>query len=265
MKKHLLKLLVVLFFASFLSKTSAQTRVSHEVGAFFGIASLQTDFGISGYFESANAATMGFGLSYYMKFFGSQYNWRSGSSYFSEHFKMKVDFSYINNSNIEHKNLDQVGDRFRKIMERMTGSVKMYNAGVGLEYYFIELEDYSSFYMSSGSINPFISLGLQYTYAEPDIFVDGVSLKGQEEPYEDLIPKWQEGAIDLENQNMLAATASAGVRFGLDAVDLLVEGRYQYWFSDKLEGLYAPDDPGNKNNDTMVFINVGVVYVFGKN
>lgn len=178
---------------------------------------------------------------------------------------MKADFSYVNNSKIVHENLDQVGDRFRAIMERMTGSVKMYNGGLSLEYYFVELEDYSSFFRSSGSFNPFVGLGLQYTYAQPDIFVDGVSLKGQEEPYEDLIPKWQEGAIDLENQNIMSATASAGLRIGLEKVDFVIEGRYQYFFSDKLEGLYAPDDPGNKNNDTMVFINVGVVYVFGKN
>lgn len=264
MKKLLLKLLVVIFFASFSGTTRAQTNVSHEVGAFFGIASLQTDFGISGYFESANQASMGFGLTYYMKFFGSQYNWRSGSTYFSEHFKLKAEFMYYNNSKIEHQNLDQVGQRFRETMERMTGSVKTYNGGLTLEYYFVELEDYSSFFRSSGSVNPYVGLGLHYTYAQPDIFVDGVSLKGQEEPYEDLIPKWQEGAIDLEEQNILSAAASAGVRFGLDAVDLFVEGRYQYYFSDKLEGLYAPDDPGNKNNDTMVFINVGIVYVFGK-
>ncbi len=238
--------------------------VSHEAGAFFGIASLQTDFGISGYFESANQATMGFGLSYYLKFFGSQYNWRSGSTYFTEHFKLKAEFSYINNSKIEHKNLDQVGQRFRETMERMTGSVKMYNAGVNLEYYFFELEDYSSFFRSSGSINPFVSLGLHYTYAQPDIFVDGVSLKGQEEPYEDLIPKWQVGAVHLEEQNIISAAGTAGVRFGLDMVDFVVEARYQYYFSDKLEGLDAPNDPGNKNNDTMVFFNVGVVYVFGK-
>jgi hypothetical protein len=134
-----------------------------------------------------------------------------------------------------------------------------------LEYYFVQLEDYSSFFRSSGQVNPFVSLGLQYTYAQPDIFVDGVSLKGQEEPYEDLIPKWQEGAIDLEEQGIISATASAGVRFGLEMVDIVLEGRYQYFFSDKLEGLYAPQDPANKNNDTMVFINVGIVYVFGKN
>jgi hypothetical protein len=149
-------------------------------------------------------------------------------------------------------------------MERMTGSVKMYNAGFNLEYYFIELEDYTSFFRSSGSINPFVSLGLHYTYAQPDIFVDGVSLKGQEEPYEELIPKWQEGAIFLDDQSLISATGSAGVRFGLDMVYLVLEGRYQYFFGDKLEGLDAPNDPGNKNNDTMVFINVGVVYVFGK-
>ena len=94
MKKLLLKLFTVLFFASISSGMQAQTSVSHELGGFFGIASLQTDFGISGNFASANQATMAFGISYYMKFFGSQYNWRSGSSYFSDHFKMKVEFSY---------------------------------------------------------------------------------------------------------------------------------------------------------------------------
>ncbi len=195
MKKLLLKLFTVIFFASISGGMQAQTSVSHELGGFFGIASLQTDFGISGNFASANQASMGFGISYYMKFFGSQYNWRSGSSYFSEHFKLKAEFSYVNNSKIVHEDLDQVGEPFRETMERMTGAVKMYNGGLSLEYYFIELEDYSSFFRSSGQINPFVGLGLQYTYAQPDIFVDGVSLKGQEEPYVDLIPKWQEGSV----------------------------------------------------------------------
>ena len=139
MKKLLLKLLTVIFFASFSGGMQAQTSVSHELGGFFGIASLQTDFGLSGNLSSANQATMGFGLSYYLKFFGSQYNWRSGSTYFSEHFKMKAEFSYMNNSKIEHENLDQrdrVSERYQEIMERMTGAVTMYNGGLSLEYYF---------------------------------------------------------------------------------------------------------------------------------
>src|SRR5210317_1316597 len=100
MKKLLLKLFTVMILASFSGGIQAQTSVSHELGGFFGIASLQTDFGISGNFASANQATMAFGVSYYMKFFGSQYNWRSGSTYFSEHFKLKAEFSYMNNTNV---------------------------------------------------------------------------------------------------------------------------------------------------------------------
>ena len=264
MKKLLLNLFaVILLSTSFTGGLNAQTNVSHEVGALFGISSLQTDYGISGNFAAANQASMSFGFSYYMKFFGSQYNWRSGSSYFSEHFKIKAEFLYINNSNLEHEGFDPDGN-FAAELEAHTGSVKMYDLGVNLEYYFIELEDYSSFFKQSGSVNPFVSLGLHYTYAQPDMFVNDVSLKGQEEPYEELIPKWQEGAVFLEAQNIFSASAGAGVRFGLDAVDLVLEGRYQYFFSDRLEGLDAPDDPGNLNNDTMVFINMGIVYVFGK-
>ena len=177
MKKHLPNFFAVLLFFFFLH-SRAQTSVSHELGVSFGIASFQTDMGLSSEFAAANQASLSFGLSHYLKFFGSQYNWRSGSSYFSEHFKMKAEFSYINNSKIEHENLDQVGPNFRETMERMTGAVTMYKGGLSLEYYFVELEDYSSFFRSSGQVNPFVGLGLQYTHATPDIFVDGVSLKG---------------------------------------------------------------------------------------
>ena len=264
MKKLLLKLFVIMFFFLLAGRTSGQTSVSHELGGFFGISSFQTDYGIRGEFAAANQASMTFGISYYLKFFGSQYNWRSGTSYFSEHFKIKSEFSYINNTKIQHEGIESVGPVFREKMERMTGSIKMYNLGTNLEFYFFELEDYSSFYRSSGQINPFINVGLHYSYSQPDMFVDGVSLKGQEEPYTELIDKWQEDAVYLEEDHIFSASAGAGVRFGLEMVDFVLEGRYQYYFSDRIEGLDAPVDPGNKKNDTMVFVNVGIVYVFGK-
>ena len=264
MKKLLLKFFALTFFFLLSIGSNAQTSVSHELGGFFGISSFQTDFGLSKEFAAANQASMTFGVSYYLKFFGSQYNWRSGTSYFSEHFKLKTEFSYINNTNIQHEGLESVGDKTREKMEPMKGQIKMYNLGTNLEYYFLELEDYSSFYRSSGTINPFISLGVHYSYSQPDILYNDVSLKGQEEPYTQLIDKWQEDAIFLDEDHIFSASAGAGVRFGLDMVDFVVEGRYQYYFSDRIDGLDAPDDPWNKNNDTMVFVNVGVIYVFGK-
>ena len=261
MKKYLPNIFAVLLFFFFVNSHS-QTNTSHELGVNFGIASFQTDMGLSTEFAAANQASMAFGISYYLKFFGSQYNWRSGSSYFGQHFKLKTELSYINNTNINFEG--EVGESIQEKVDNMKAQVKLYNAGLNLEYYFLELEDYSSFYRSSGSINPFVTVGIHYSYSQPDILVSDVSLKGQEEPYTQLIDKWQEGAIFLDEESIFSATAGVGVRFGLDRIDFSLEGRYQYYFSDVVEGLNAPDDPGNKNNDTMVYINAGIIYVFGK-
>lgn len=256
MKKHLLKLCVVLLFF-FFTNARSQTSFSHELGANFGIASFQTDFGLSTEFSSQTQSNLAFGLSYYLKFFGSQYNWRSGSSFFGEHFKVKVEFSYMNNTNVSH-------DSDNPQLDAMKGQIKLYNGGLNLEYYILKLEDYSSFYKSSGSINPFISIGLGYSYSQPDILVNDVSLKGQEEPYNQLIEKWQVGAVHLDAENIFSGTAGAGVRFGLEKLDFSLEARYVYYFSDVVDGLNAPDDPANKGNDSMVLVSAGVIYVFGK-
>ncbi len=262
MRKLLLKLCIVLLFF-FFTNARAQTSFSHEVGVNLGIASFQTDFGLSTEFASANQANLAFGMSYYLKFFGSQYNWRSGSSYFGEHFKVRVDFSYTNNTNVNNDAIEGTGPDYEKL-DAMKGQIKLYNVGLGLEYYILELEDYSSFFKSSGSINPFISLGLGYSYSQPDILVNDVSLIGQEEPYDQLIEKWQEGAVHLDAENIFSGIAGAGVRFGLEMLDISVEARYIYYFSDVVDGLNQPLDPANKGNDSMVLFNVGLIYVFGK-
>ena len=262
MKKHLPKLCVVLLFF-FFTNSKAQTSFSSEVGVFFGPAMFQTDMGLSTEFSAQNQATLAFGLSYYLKFFGSQYNWRSGSSYFSEHFKLKAELSYMYNTNVGFEGDVGSGENAAKL-DAMKAQIKLYNAGLSFEYYILELEDYASFYQSSGSINPFVSVGVHYSYSQPDILVNDISLKGDTEPYEQLIDKWQEDAVYLDAESIMSASAGLGVRFGLDKVDFSLEGRYQYYFSDVVEGLNAMDDPANKNNDTMVFINAGVIYVFGK-
>ena len=258
MKRHLPKLFVVLLFFFFTS-TRAQTSFSHEVGVNVGIASFQTDMGLSTEFAAANQGSLAFGISYYLKFFGSQYNWRSGSSFFSEHFKLKTELSYMNNTNV---GFEPSGGSDK--LDNMKAQIKLYNVGLNLEYYFLELEDYSSFYQSSGSINPFVTLGVHYSYSQPDILIGDVSIKGNEEGNDGLIEKWQENSVFLEAENIFSATAGAGVRFGLERLDFSLEGRYQYYFSDVVEGLNAIDDPANKGNDSMVFFNVGVIYVFGK-
>ena len=247
MRKYLPRLFAVLLFFFFIN-SRAQTNVSHEVGGFFGITAFQTDMGLSTEFAAETQSNMGFGIAYYLKFFGSQYNWRSGSSFFSEHFKLKTEFSYVSNSNVKFEG--DVGSGIQDKVDAMKARVKLYNVGLNLEYYIFELEDYSSFYRSSGNINPFVTVGVHYSDPQPDILGNDVSLKGQEEPYTELIDKWQEGAVFLDSESIFSATGGVGVRFGLDQVDFSFETRYHYFFSDVVEGLNAPNDPGNK-----IFIN----------
>ncbi|MCF6296610.1 MAG: hypothetical protein L3J08_01270 [Flavobacteriaceae bacterium] len=259
MRKLLLKITVLIFFL-FSTVTYSQTDFSHEVGVHFGPASFQTDFGQRGDFPSANASTLALGLTHYLKFFGSQYSWRSGGGYFASHFKLKTEFTYLFNTNIQHK-----GDlENRPEFQAMQGQIKMYNIGTSLEYYFLELEDYASFYGNENSFNPFVSIGLHFSSYDPDILVDGVSLENQQEPYTQLIPKWQENSIFLGSGNTFGLSIGAGLRYSLQQVDLVLDTRWQHFFSDNIDGLNAPNDPGNKRNDTMILVNVGIVYIFGK-
>jgi hypothetical protein len=41
-----------------------------------------------------------------------------------------------------------------------------------------------------------------------------------------------------------------------------LDSRWQHFFSDKIDGLDAPKDPANKYNDTMIYVNLGIVYTF---
>lgn len=264
--KKLLPVITVLITFFFFTSLHSQSRYSHEMGISFGIASFQTDFGERHDFPSANAATFTAGVSHYLKFFGSQYSWRNASSYFSEHFKLKTEFNYMHNSKIEHEGSYAVGPgEIATKLRRMTGEITLYNLGTNLEFYFFELEDYSSYFRSSGTVNPFISVGLHYSFYDPDIKVDGTSLEGLEEPFTDLIPKWQNNAIYLEEDGTFGASLGAGIRYNIDNFDLVLDGRWQHFFSDKVDGL---DDTspvsGSDYNDTLIMINVGVVYVFGK-
>jgi len=253
--------LIIAFIALLYSEASfSQSRFSHEAGVMFGVTSFQTDFGLTNDFASANASTMGFGVMHYLKFFGNQYNWRSGSTFWSEHFMLRTEFNFMNNKTIRHE-VDYNDDR----MKSMTGQIQMYNIGTNLEFYFFDMEDYASYYRNDNKLNPFINVGIHYSFYNPDILFNGESLEGKEEPYTDLIPKWQEGAIYLEKDATFAASVGAGIRYSISDVDLVLEGRWQHFFSDKVDGLDdTSTDSASDFNDTMVVINAGIIYVFGK-
>ncbi|MEN8187951.1 MAG: hypothetical protein ABFR05_12550, partial [Bacteroidota bacterium] len=170
MKKKTL-IIPLLFFIFSSNLSFSQLELSSEVGVFFGVTSFQTDFGESHDFPSANAASLGVGVVHYLNFFTRQYSWRRGSSYFSEHFKLRTEFLYTSNSNIRHEpwvGLSHESEMYAKL-DAMRGNIKLMNFGNQLEFYFRSLEDNLTYFGNNSMLNPYVSVGVHYTHYDPEV------------------------------------------------------------------------------------------------
>lgn len=256
--KFLYKIFLLLLFIP-LSNSYAQLDLSHEIGVSFGPVTMQTDYGERNHLPSSTATSFGVALSHYLSFYGSNYNWRNGASYFSDHFKLKTEVSYYFNNNLEHKGrfaeqTDSFGDQIRA----MKGSTKIFNVGMQLEYYFNNLEDYGLLFNDSNKFAPYISAGFHYNSFDPEVSSD----LGNYITNPEVLPlPWQENAVFVEKDNTFSLTFSAGTRYKLDSFDLFIDARWQYFLSDRVDGLDAPSElSGSKFNDTLIYFSVGAIF-----
>lgn len=253
MKTHQKLVILVLLFS--FTKSFSQLDLSHEVGIVAGPLSMQTDYGERNNFPSSNQSTFGIAIVHYLSFFGSNYNWRNGATWFSDHFKLRSEFSYYFNNSLEHKGrYVEDNSAFADRLRAMQGETKIYNFGMQLEYYFKNLEDYGLLFNTADKFAPYISAGIQYSRFDagltntPSGTLDVASLP----------EKWQNRTF-LEPDNTFSLTLSGGTRFKLDNVDLVADVRWQYFFSDRVDGLDQVDG-SSKYNDTLIFFSVGVIF-----
>jgi len=75
--------------------------------------------------------------------------------------------------------------------------------------------------------------------------------------------KWRENFF-IEPDKAFSLTLGLGTRYKLDKFDLVVDGRFQYFLSDRIDGLDQVDG-SSKNNDTLIFFSVGVVFALDGN
>ena len=256
--KLLYKILVVLLFFP-LSNSFAQLQLSHELGVSFGPVTMQTDYGERHHLPSSTATSFGIAFSHYLSFYGSNYNWRNGASFFSDHFKLKSEISFYTNTSLEHKGrfVNQPG-AFGDKLRAMKGSTKIFNIGTQLEYYFNNLEDYGLLFNNDDKFAPYVSLGVQYSSFDPELTSD----LGDYVADPTVLPRpWQQNAVFVEKDNTFSFTFSAGTRYKMNNFDLFVDARWQYFLSDKVDGLDAPSDlSGSKFNDTLIFFSVGAIF-----
>ena len=257
MTKKIKYLLILLLGTNF--SMTAQLGFSHEVGAFVGGVAFQSDFGIRKDFET-NAGNTGFavGLVHYMNF-----SYRKGCptctqkqfTFFNDHFKIRSELSY-NSTQLQHfgkwANKNSVTGRQLKAMK---GEAKVTDVGMQLEFYPWSIREFSA---EDGNWGPFIALGGHFSAFQNGTYSE---LGPMDTPISTPIKYY--GAWSDSGGSTWSVVSSVGTRYKLTEMsDLFAELRWQYYFSDWVDGL-KPDPEvytENKTNDWNLWLHFGYIY-----
>ena len=87
---------------------------------------------------------MGIGLVYYLNFTDYRYRWNQRTNYWSEHFRMRAELSYMT-ANLDHfgKWAEEQSIWGEKLRE-MHGKTKLINFGTQLEFHIVDIVDFGS-------------------------------------------------------------------------------------------------------------------------
>lgn len=264
MLKYLSIVLFVLFGFSY--NSNAQFGFSHEIGVIAGPVAFQSDYG-ERYDIRTNAGNtgMGIGIIHYINFsYKAECNCYTPETYFNDHFKLRSELSY-NKTKLEHfgewvapKRTSSGANQLRA----MKGNTAVTNIGMQLEYFPFSIRDFTA---TIGSLGPFVSLGGQFSYYNAEAY----STMGTLGTVATTFPKYLTPTDDrprgfsTEGGTVWSVVSSVGTRYKLTPLqDLMIDLRFQYYFSDWVDGL-KPNPTlykENKANDWLVWLNVGYIY-----
>ncbi|WP_035479282.1 THC0290_0291 family protein [Gelidibacter mesophilus] len=243
----------------------AQGGFSNEIGIIAGPVAFQSDFGERRDFDTNKGNTgFGIGLVHFMNF-----EYRSGYTpytYFNDHFKVRSELSW-NKTKLEHfgrwVDPSKTGVNANKLRAH-SGETNNYNIGMQLEYFPFSIKEFS---LPSPSFTPFFSFGVQFTAYNPKVYT--TYNDGNPNNLDNFYGPWyrySDGTIrdtdfiTAKNGTTLSLVGGIGGRYKLSYLsDLLIDLRWQHYFSDKVDGLNH-SLPSNKSNDYLLWLNFGYVY-----
>lgn len=261
--KTYFRIVILIIWCFNLITVNAQDRSSHEIGFITGAASFTTDYGERNNFNSNVGGNIGvgFGVIYYMNFSDYRYGWSQRTNYFAEHFRIRGEFSYMS-AKLDHfgaytdeNQTSYAADQLRA----MHGKTTLLNIGAQLEFHLVDVVDFGSRRIQDLKWSPYASAGVMLNYYNPDLTSD---LGDWRNDISVIYPKWQvPGAIDTSPKYTASATFGIGTRHKLgEYSDILIESRWQYFFSNYVDGLNAKQDAANKYNDWLLWVHIGYVY-----
>lgn len=257
MPKYFIITFLLLFGYS--NQANAQYGFSHEVGLIAGPVAFQSDYGERSDFDT-NAGNTGYGIGliHYLNFsYKAECNCYTPETYFNDHFKLRSELSY-NKTNLRHFGEYVEGDKkklFNRQLRAMRGSTAVTNIGMQLEFFPLSIRDYTA---TVGALAPFVSFGGQFSFYDPKSY----SVLGKLDTPATTPVKYY-NATQNEGGSVWSVVGSIGTRYKLAPLsDLMVDLRWQYYFSNWVDGLNPNPAvyPENKANDWLVWFNVGYIY-----
>lgn len=241
-----------------LNAAFAQFGFSHEIGVIVGPVAMQSDYG-ERHDLSTNAGNTGFGIGlvHYLNFsYKAECNCYTPETYFNDHFKVRTELSY-SKTNLQHFGKWVEDSRTSVTAEQlrnMRGSTAITNIGMQLEYFPLSIRDFTA---TTGSWAPFVSLGAQFSHYNPEASSTTGPLTVINTPI-----KYRD-AFTNDSGTVWSVVSSVGTRYKLNEMsDLMLDLRFQYYFSDWVDGL-RPNPvrySENKANDWLIWLNVGYIY-----
>ena len=255
MPKYIIITCLLVF--GFTSKSLAQFGFSHEVGVIVGPTAFQSDYG-ERHDVKTNLGNTGFGIGliHYLNFsYKADCNCYTPETYFNDHFKLRSELSY-SKTKLDFFGKWTEGDgNLATRLKGMHGETSVTDIGMQLEYFPLSIRDFSA---TIGAWGPFVSLGAHFSFYDPKAYSDYGPL---DTPI--TTPVKYIGATQNESGTVWSVVGSVGTRYKLTTLsDLMIDLRWQYYFSDWVDGLRPDPDlhKENKANDWNVWLNFGYIY-----
>ncbi|MFD1616467.1 THC0290_0291 family protein [Gelatiniphilus marinus] len=251
----------------------SQLGFSHEIGVITGPVEFRSDFGSRDDVKTNfGNSGFGFGIVHYINFsYRADCNCYTTDTYFNDHFKIRNEISW-NKTTLNHHgewvNPNRITVNADKLRAH-SGIAQNLDIGTQIEFFPRSIRDFQAF---AFRFAPFASLGVHYTSFSPkasttygntaDPNYRGVFDQANiySHWFDNFDPALDPYPINVNGGSTWSMVSSVGVRYKLDKLsDLMLDFRFQYYFSDWVDGLNHKLQY-NKHNDWLVWVNVGYIY-----